>query len=90
MTETDQDRLLRQTVVSIWWATRARMSLTWDALSSVSRTAVHYGCGAADMDIAQRDRINHDTIMIKAGIRLGLIQTVYNSDGDEEKLEDLA
>lgn len=89
MAESDQDRLLRQGIVSIWWATRIRTELKWDMLSSVSRPAVHYGCGAADHDIAQRDRINHDTIMIKSGIKLGLIQTVYNADGSKAKEDEL-
>lgn len=72
--ETEMARARRQGEVSIWLAIREMFPLPHirvDLLSTASRISAHYGLGGPMHELSR------DTVMLKAGLRLGLFKGVH-------------
>lgn len=80
----EQARLRRQGAVTIWLAVRECIPhghISGDMLASASRISTHYALG-------EIDELSRDTIFIKAGFRLGILQAVQNVDGSIAEREE--
>lgn len=86
MEETEQ--LPDYAITAIWAGCYIPRSFKLGFLSTVGANAVRSGLHEADRcvdsDIMLRDNLLHDERVIRAGYALGIIQAVYDAEGNTE------